>query len=99
MKRPPSVPIMGQDSQQRKNELLHILQHALGRDVYGRGTDYRNHYCAGPGHHSFDLCREAVAAGLMPPTLTRGQKRYRAWLEVADVVGPFGEWLKAGGTK
>lgn len=50
--------------------LLHILQHALGRDEYGRrprgrSDDYRNHYTAGPGHHGFDLCREAVAAGLM----------------------------------
>lgn len=50
--------------------LLHILQHALGRDEYGRRPqgrtdDYRNHYCAGEGHDGFDLCREAVAAGLM----------------------------------
>lgn len=30
-----------------------------------------------------------------PPKLTRGQKRYREWLNVADVFGgTFGEWLK-----
>lgn len=51
-------------------DLLHVLQHALGRDEYGqrprgRTDDYRNHYCAGEGHHSFDVCRAAVAQGLM----------------------------------
>ena len=50
--------------------VLHVLQHALGRDEYGRrprgrDDDYRNHYCAGEGHHGFDLCRSAVEQGLM----------------------------------
>lgn len=50
--------------------LLHILQHALGRDEYGRrprsrSDDYRNHYCIGEQCAGFDLCREAVAQGLM----------------------------------
>jgi len=114
--------------------LLHVLQHALGRDEYGRsrsksaepGEDYRNHYVAGEGHHSFHLCREAVAQGLMvehaatpisggdlwfhvteagkayiaqyspkPPTLTRGQRRYRQYLDESDCTDEtFGEWLK-----
>jgi hypothetical protein len=58
--------------------ILHVLQHALGRDQYGRserGADYRNYYCAGPGHHSFETCREAVAQGLMvehPPSEISG---------------------------
>ena len=43
---------------------LEILQHALGRDRYGIGTDYRNHFCVGPGSVEFDLCRKAVADGL-----------------------------------
>lgn len=43
--------------------LLGILQHALGRDQYGRGTDYRNHFCA--GGPDLVTCREAVAQGLM----------------------------------
>lgn len=50
------------------HRILHILQHALGRDEYGRSGphgDYRNHYCAGPGHADFATCREAVAQGLM----------------------------------
>lgn len=114
--------------------ILHVLQHALGRDEYGvsrsrhvePGEDYRNRYCAGPGHHSFDVCREAVAQGLMlehpprtisggdhiftvtdagkayiaanspaPPKLTRGQVRYRRYLD-ADCGLSFGEWLRAG---
>jgi hypothetical protein len=49
--------------------ILHILQHALGRDEHGRnpngGPDYRNHFCTGEGGTDFALCREAVAAGLM----------------------------------
>ena len=113
--------------------MLHILQHALGRNEYGRNPDglpdYRNHFCAGEGGADFILCREAVAAGLMrehppseisggdhiftvtdagkayiaehsppEPKLTRGQERYRRWLDVADVCDiTFGEWLKRGG--
>lgn len=50
--------------------LLHILQHALGRDEFGRrprgrDDDYRNHYCIGPRVDGFDLCQQAVAEGLM----------------------------------
>ena len=57
------------------NTILDILQHALGRDQYGRGSDYRNHYCTGEGSRDFALCREAVAQGLMrehPPTQLSG---------------------------
>lgn len=50
--------------------LLRVLQHALGRDEYGqrkpgRTDDYRNHYVAGEGHHSWDALRDAVTKGLM----------------------------------
>jgi hypothetical protein len=41
-------------------EQLHILQHALGLDEYGRGTMYRNHYVGGE-----DECRPLVAMGYM----------------------------------
>lgn len=47
------------------NTILHILQHALGRDEYGHGTDYRNHVVVGEGTPDIVLCREAVAQGLM----------------------------------
>lgn len=109
--------------------MLAILQHALGRDEYGKprhgGEDYRNHYCA--GGDALTTCREAVSQGLMtehaasaisggdpiftvtdkgksyiaehspaPPKLTRGQERYRKWLDVRDVYNvSFGNWLKA----
>lgn len=48
--------------------MLHVLQHALGRDEYGRmkpgrTEDYRNHFCA--GGEDIEVCRSAVRAGLM----------------------------------
>jgi hypothetical protein len=50
--------------------ILHILQHALGRDQYGTqrkngGVDWRNHYTASEQGDSIATCREAVALGLM----------------------------------
>ncbi len=49
--------------------ILHILQHALGRDKHGKNPDgrpdYRNHFCAGEGSADFTLCREAVTLSLM----------------------------------
>lgn len=44
---------------------LHILQHTLGLDEYGQGRQYRNHYVAGPGHHSYSDLLELVALGYM----------------------------------
>lgn len=50
--------------------LLHVLQHALGRDEFGqrmpgRTDDYRNHFCTSPGCDTWDLCEQAFATGLM----------------------------------
>lgn len=39
---------------------LHILQHSLGVDQYGRGQMFRNHYVG-----EDKTCRELVAMGLM----------------------------------
>jgi hypothetical protein len=115
-------------------KLLHILQHALGRDEYGKNPngreDYRNHFCAGDGHVDFARCREAVAHGFMrehppsvlsggdhifvvtdagkahvaansrpEPKLTRGQRRYREYLDssAADSGIRFGDWLRVRG--
>lgn len=44
---------------------LTILQHALGVDQYGRGEQYRSHFCAGLGHTDFETCCELVTEGLM----------------------------------
>jgi hypothetical protein len=44
-------------------ELLHILQHTLGVDQYGRGRQYRNHFCA--GGDDVALCEELSALGFM----------------------------------
>jgi hypothetical protein len=46
-------------------QLLHILQHSLGVDQYGRGNQYRNHFVTGPGSTDFPLCQELVNLGLM----------------------------------
>lgn len=42
---------------------LQILQHALGVDEFGRGKQYRNHFCAGGADEV--ICRELVALGYM----------------------------------
>jgi hypothetical protein len=44
---------------------LEILQHALGLDQYGRGSEYRNRFVTGPGSADFDRCRELVGRGFM----------------------------------
>ena len=60
--------------------VLHILQHALGRDEFGRRSngateDYRNHFVTGEGGADWVLCQEAVRAGFMtkhPPRAISG---------------------------
>ena len=46
-------------------EALHIMQHALGLDEYGRGSGYRNHFVTGPGTKDWDRCRALAEAGFM----------------------------------
>jgi hypothetical protein len=46
-------------------ERLHILQHALGVDQYGRGEQYRSHFVTGEGSVDHPHCMALVAAGLM----------------------------------
>ena len=104
--------------------LLHILQHALGVDAYGRGDQYRSHFVTGAGSDDHPGCMRAVEQGLMtrrdgatlcfggddlfhvtpagrdyvaansppPPKLSRGQRRYQAYLD-ADCSLTFREWL------
>lgn len=45
--------------------LLHILQHSLGLDEYGRGTFYRNRFVTGEGSIDHPCCMELVALGYM----------------------------------
>ena len=47
------------------NKSLRILQHSLGVDKYGKGRQYRNHFCTGPGSDDYEECQALVAAGLM----------------------------------
>jgi hypothetical protein len=44
---------------------LHILQHSLGLDEYGRGPQYRNHFVTGEGSDDHPLCMALVKDGLM----------------------------------
>lgn len=44
---------------------LHVLQHALGLDQYGRGDAYRNHFVTGPGSTNYPHCTAMVQQGLM----------------------------------
>lgn len=44
---------------------LHILQHSLGLDEYGRGTFYRNHFVTGEGSSDHADCVALVEAGYM----------------------------------
>ena len=46
-------------------EILHIIQHSLGCDQYGRGTMYRNHFVTGDGSVDFPICIAATLFGLM----------------------------------
>lgn len=46
-------------------DLLHILQHSLGVDQYGRGRQYRSHFVAGPGHCDYDKCVSLCEGGFM----------------------------------
>ena len=49
----------------KRDASLHILQHALGLDDYGRGKAYRNHFVTGPECDNWDLCMGHVEAGRM----------------------------------
>lgn len=48
---------------------LHILQHSLGLDQYGRGNQYRNYFATGEGSTDWPHCRALVADGLMTEIL------------------------------
>lgn len=53
------------ESQGSMSDLLHILQHSLGVDRFGRGEQYRNHFVTGEGSVDHPICMEAVERGLM----------------------------------
>lgn len=44
---------------------LHVLQHSLGVDQYGKGRQYRNHFATGPDSSDWPLCIGLCALGLM----------------------------------
>jgi len=46
-------------------EQLHILQHSLGVDQYGRGQMYRDHFVTGEGSADHPICMFLVERGDM----------------------------------
>ena len=44
---------------------LHIMQHAIGVDQYGRGEQYRNHFVTGEDSIDWPICNALVERGLM----------------------------------
>jgi|WetSurMetagenome_2_1015567.scaffolds.fasta_scaffold212072_2 hypothetical protein len=54
-----------------EKELLHILQHSLGVDQYGKGEQYRNHFATGPGGKDFVNCQQLTEMGFMQYLGTR----------------------------
>jgi hypothetical protein len=46
-------------------EKLHILQHALGLDQYGQGSQYRNYFVTDEGTTDYPVCMDLLGAGLM----------------------------------
>jgi hypothetical protein len=53
------------DEIRKRDESMHILQHALGLDDYGQGNSYRNHFVTGPACDNWALCMAHLEAGRM----------------------------------
>ncbi len=54
-----------EDNINLNKEHIHILQHSLGVDKYGKGEQYRNRFITGPDGDDFKCCRELVENGFM----------------------------------
>jgi len=50
------------------DKTLHVLQHALGLDQYGRGAGHRNYFVTDCGTTDWPTCVMAAADGLMTQT-------------------------------
>lgn len=77
---------------------LHILQHSLGLDRYGRGAGHRNYFVTSEGTEDYPACIAAVADGLMTQTpgnaITGGYDVFRvtpagmAWVQEHSPPAP-----------
>lgn len=47
------------------DKALHIMQHTIGVDQYGRGEQYRNHFATSEGSADFEVCNALTEQGLM----------------------------------
>ena len=52
------------------NQEIHILQHTLGLDQYGRGNSYRNHFVTIGESKDLETIKDLVSLGLMEQTRT-----------------------------
>lgn len=93
--------------------LLHTLGIRPRHDTDYDREPYRNHYVAGPGHRppgflgesdmlfactDLGKARALSVRAKRRPKLTRGQLRYRRWLDISDCCPDltFGQWLLDG---
>lgn len=63
---------------------LGILQHTLGLNEYGQGRQYRNHYVAGRGHHSYSDLLALVEQGYMAKQPATSISGGSPWFSVTD---------------
>jgi hypothetical protein len=59
---------------------LQILQHSLGVNEFGEGTQYRNHFCA--GGKDLEICREMVVHGYMAEHVGIAISAHEPWFNV-----------------
>lgn len=80
------------------SERLHVLQHSLGLDQYGRGAGHRNYFVTSEGTTDWPICVAAVDDGLMTRTkgnpVTGGGDVFRvtpagvAWVQMNSPKAP-----------
>lgn len=69
---------------------LHILQHSLGADQYGRGAQGRNHFATDEGGDDHRICNDLVERGLM--TVRRNYQPYGG-MDVFFVTDAGKRWM------
>lgn len=78
------------------DEQLHVLQHSLGVDQYGQGSQYRNHFVTGTWSDDWPICIGLCALGLMED---RGAREMAAGDHVFTVTPKGAEVMKRQSTK
>ena len=66
------------------NGKLHILQHTLGLDQWGKGRQFRNHFVTGPKTTDWPHCVALVAEGLMEQHASHALSGGNPWFSVTE---------------